>query len=119
MRKIEQQMIAAIQAGQDWKSGNTSVTHDPVVGGSEAEIRLHGNLIAKRFIGGDWSVSLCGWDTRTTRSRLAAILRTFARNGGKGLGVSSRKTRNGQRIMLHDARGMTEITIDGWHSVRL
>ena len=42
MRKIEQQMCAAIQADKNWKSGNTEVvTNDGV-----STVYLHGNKIA-------------------------------------------------------------------------
>ena len=43
MRKIEQQMNAAIAAGKNWSNSNTTVTME----GEVAEVRLHGNLIAK------------------------------------------------------------------------
>ena len=42
MRKIEQQMIAAINNNQDWQSANTSVHYDPSSGASR--VYLHGNL---------------------------------------------------------------------------
>jgi len=76
MRKIESQMNAAIAQGKNWSSGNTAVTFE----GEVAEVRLHGNLIAK--IGEGW-IQLWdgGWQTRTTKSRLNAIL---AENGLPG-----------------------------------
>ena len=43
MRKIEKEMNAAIAAGTNWSKANTTVTMD----GEVAEVRLHGNLIAK------------------------------------------------------------------------
>lgn len=76
MRKIEAQMNAAIEAGTNWKSGNTSVT----MSGDVAEVRLHGNLIAEI---GEGFITLFdgGWQTTTTKSRLNAIL---AANGLPG-----------------------------------
>ena len=77
MRKIETQMNAAIAKGTNWSSGNTTVTFQvPDV----AEVRLHGNLIAK--IGEGW-IQLWdgGWQSKTTKSRLNAIL---AENGLPG-----------------------------------
>ena len=76
MRKIESQMNAAIAQGTNGSSGNTSVTFE----GDIAEVRLHGNLIAK--IGEGW-IQLWdgGWQTTTTKSRLSAIL---AENGLPG-----------------------------------
>lgn len=115
MRKIEERMIAAIRNGANWCSGNTSVTHVLGGGGAEIEVRLHGHLIAKWFAARGWEISLCGWNTPTTRSRLSAIVREFSVNGGRGLGVSTRKG----IPYLHDARGSTEIDEDGTHPVRI
>lgn len=70
MRKIEKDMIGAISGGFDWKSSNTTVTFD----GDDWEVRLHGNLIA-RCERGNLEVSVAGWNTHTTRSRVNAILR--------------------------------------------
>lgn len=69
MRKIETQMNAAIAQGINWASGNTSVTFE----GEVAEVRLHGNLIAK--IGEGW-IQLWdgGFQSKTTKSRINAIL---------------------------------------------
>ena len=147
MRKIEAQMIQAIRTlserggpnEQTWSNGNTCVRYVPIVGGAEIQVMLHGHLIAQRRIDcqsrkfdGWWQISLCGWDTRTTRSRLSVILRYFsqpydhATRGEQfcarypnGLGVSSRKTKAGQAIRIHDRRGITPITVDGWHNVQL
>lgn len=80
MHKIEQAMLAAIRDGQELSQGNTVVHHDPVIDGVEVEVWLHGNLIAKRYRtdhDGRWEINLCGWNTRTTRSRLTAICREF------------------------------------------
>ena len=83
MRKIETQMNAAITSGNDWKSGNTMVTHQDGV----AFVFLHGNNIAQV---GDNFIRLFdgGWQSNTTKSRLNAILaehgevgdRVFAKN---------------------------------------
>ncbi len=71
MRKIEQQMIAAINNNQDWQSANTSVHYDPSSGASR--VYLHGNKIAEV---GDTFIRLFdgGWQSNTTKSRLNAIL---------------------------------------------
>ena len=79
MRKIEKEMNAAIAAGKNWSKANTTVTMD----GEVAEVRLHGNLIAK--IGeGFIQVFDGGWQSNTTKSRLNAI---FDGNGIPGEGV--------------------------------
>ena len=70
MRKIEQQMNAAISDNaQYWHNANTSVeTIDGV-----SKVYLHGNLIAEVD---DNGIKLYdgGWQSNTTKSRLNAIL---------------------------------------------
>lgn len=115
MRKIERDMIAAIKSGKDWRCDNTSVTHDPVVGGVEIEVRLHGNLIAKRYMDDmhaetyHWEYTLAGWNTPTTRSRISALMREFERSRCCGVG-----TKQGQaelRFMLEDS---IPVSSSGW-----
>ena len=74
MRKIEQQMCAAVQSNKDWQSGNTSVHFDPETGVSI--VRLHGNKIAEID---DTSMTIFdgGWQTVTTKSRLNALCSEF------------------------------------------
>jgi hypothetical protein len=69
MRKIEQQMNAAITAGKDFKFDNTEV----VACSNVSDVFLHGNLIAR--IGETW-IELFdgGYQSKTTKSRLNAIL---------------------------------------------
>ena len=80
MRKIEQQMQAAIATRSNWSKSNTSVSVD-----SEGftSVRLHGNRIAEIEPNGDIILSSCGWDTPTTKSRLNAILDVFV----SGMGI--------------------------------
>ena len=74
MRKIESQMIAAINNNQDWQSANTSVHYDPSSGASR--VYLHGNKIAE--IGDDYLTLFDGgYQSKTTKSRLNAILGEF------------------------------------------
>ena len=74
MRKIEQQMIAAINNNQDWQSANTSVHFNEETGASI--VRLHGNKIAE--VGDDYLTLFDGdHQTKTTKSRLNAILGEF------------------------------------------
>ncbi len=72
MRKIEQQMIAAVLAGRDWQSANTAVRTE----GGNVLVTLHGNTIA-RCTTGVWEWTLAGWNTPTTRSRINALARAF------------------------------------------
>ena len=72
MRKIEQQMIAAIHANKDWKLKNTEViTADGV-----STVYLHGNKIAEVD---DNSMTIYdgGWQSVTTKSRLNALCDAF------------------------------------------
>jgi len=69
MRKIETLMNKAIENGNDWSLDNTRVEHI----GDAAYVYLHGNLISKV---GDEFIELFdgGWQSKTTKSRLNAIL---------------------------------------------
>ena len=72
MRKIEQQMIAAIKADKNWSSGNTQVvTNDGV-----STVYLHGNKIA---LVDDTTMTIFdgGWQSNTTKSRLNALCSEF------------------------------------------
>jgi len=74
MRKIEEQMCAAVQSNSDWQSANTSVHFDPETGVSV--VRLHGNKIAEID---DTSMTIFDGDhqTMTTKSRLNALCEEF------------------------------------------
>ena len=78
MRKIEQQMCAAVQSNKDWQSGNTSVHFDPETGVSI--VRLHGNKIAE-VSDNDMTIFDGGWQTTTTKSRLNALCDYFCVDG--------------------------------------
>lgn len=83
MRKIESEMLRAVRKLKPAKLGNTAVTASPT---GWAEVFLHGHRIAtvwpERLDGygpaRHLEVTLAGWDTNTTRSRLRAILRAFS-----------------------------------------
>jgi len=72
MRKIETQMNAAIQANQDWKSGNTQVITIEGV----SFVYLYGNQIATID---DDSMTIFdgGFQSVTTKSRLNALCDEF------------------------------------------
>lgn len=78
MRKIESLMIEAVRDGLNWQSANTSVQTDL---DNVSRVFLHGNHIAT--IGSDYSVQLFdgGHQTKTTKSRLNAILSAFGTPG--------------------------------------
>lgn len=76
MRTTEKNMIAAIVNGKNFRSKNTTVSHDC----NETTIRLYGNRIAT-IKGNELSVQSAGWETNTTKSRLNAILSHFNKPG--------------------------------------
>ena len=78
MRKIEQQMCAAVQKNIDWKSKNTSVHFDSETGVSI--VRLHGNKIAE-ISDNDMTIFDGGWQSVTTKSRLNALCQEFCITG--------------------------------------
>lgn len=70
MRKIEEQMVAAVQAKKNWESGNTRVEK----AGAFMDVYLHGNHIAR--VGWQAVPNLHAFrrlPTRTTVSRLRAL----------------------------------------------
>ena len=74
MRKIEEQMNMAIRARKSWAGSNTTVRayNDSV------DVYLHGHCIAwLDVIENVWTLSSCGWETVTTKSRLNAIMHEF------------------------------------------
>ena len=75
MRKIERQMNAAISEERDWKNANTEVInfYDDEKQLVVTSVYLHGNLIAEVDNDG---IKLYdgGWQSKTTKSRLNAIL---------------------------------------------
>jgi hypothetical protein len=72
MRKIESEMIAAINGNINWTKDNTSVIFEDGI----SSVYLHGNLIAEVD---DNSIKLYdgGWQSNTTKSRLNALLSEF------------------------------------------
>jgi len=74
IRKIESEMIAAITNNQDWQSANTSVHFNEET--NVSIVRLHGSKIAE--VGDDYLTLFdAGYQTKTTKSRLNAILGEF------------------------------------------
>jgi len=73
MRKIESQMIDAINANKNWSSGNTTVKTDDA---NISRVFLHGNHIAT--IDDDSMMIMDGgWQSNTTKSRLNALCDEF------------------------------------------
>jgi hypothetical protein len=92
MRIIEEKMIAAINANDQFNMDNTALRYTTGNSGfskPQVEVLLHGHSIAtlneERTA---MTFSLCGYNTRTTRSRINALLQSFKQSGA---GVSTRK----------------------------
>jgi hypothetical protein len=76
MRKIERQIIQAIQENKDLKVDNSEVISCSHV----SDVYLHGNLIAR--IGETWMELFDGgYQSNTTKSRLNALLSAFGMEG--------------------------------------
>lgn len=76
MRKIETQMIQAIQNNKNWSSGNTQViTEDNI-----SKVYLHGNHIAT-VTDDNMTIFDGGWQSNTTKSRLNALCTEFCVTG--------------------------------------
>lgn len=78
MRKIENEMLAAVRGFRNWSSGNTAVVRHRSQDGSAvvARVYLYGNHIADVPVGGPVTVNvetLRRWTTSTTVSRLRAL----------------------------------------------
>ena len=78
MRKIEQQMIAAINNNQNWQSGNTSVHFNEEE--NLSIVRLHGNKIAE-VTDTDMTIFDGGYQSHTTKSRLNALCSEYCITG--------------------------------------
>ena len=68
MRKITQDAIRAFMEHKKFKRGNTTV--EVSNSGLFAELKLHGNTIAKSGIFEGLMISSAGWNTVTTKERL-------------------------------------------------
>lgn len=65
MRKITQEARYALQGGSAMKQSNTEVKNGSMF--------LHGNEIVKGYGTPEYTISLCGWNTNTTRERLNGL----------------------------------------------
>lgn len=70
MKKITEDALNAFNEGSPFRRTNTEVFSTMK---GAVVMRLHGNMVAVR-IGSSVYVSLAGWDTRTTRERVNALL---------------------------------------------
>lgn len=94
MRKIEREMIQAIIDRRSYNKANTSVslyTSSTQMGcgldtdsASEMRVYLHGHHIASYTNDGQLYINHQGWRTRTTKSRLNALI-SFVQGGLSGI----------------------------------
>ena len=75
---LEKKMVAAVNAGKNFKLGNTEVKN---VNG-KIFVLLHGNLIYCEIDGKKY-YSDAGWSTKTTGSRLRALGAEYSTNSKK------------------------------------
>ena len=76
MRKIEREMLTAIQAREDWRKNNTEVRVTKENYRTIIAVFLHGNHIADVRVNGEVMPNLEtleAWPTPTTKSRLRAL----------------------------------------------
>ena len=82
MRKIETQMIAAVNKSIDWKSANTRVEY--IQENDTSKVYLHGNHIAT--IGDNFmEIFDGGWQSVTTKSRLNSLINAFCNGVTDGI----------------------------------
>ena len=74
MRKIEENMITAINNKQDWEHDNTSVHYNEE--DNYSIVRLHGHKIAV-INNNSITISNAGYYTNVTKSRLNVIIKEF------------------------------------------
>lgn len=100
MRQIEKDIVGAFIRGEDARKDNTESA-----GGT---LYLHGNAIAKHF-DGIILVSNAGWETRTTQSRLNAVLQL----AGKEARVYTEDW-----VMHIERNGNAEVMFANWYAVK-
>ena len=72
MRRVDRDIAMSLASGRTCDCGNTVVT-------SEGIVYLHGNKIAWVSPAGDLTITGAGWYSRTTASRLNAIVNAWCR----------------------------------------
>tara|TARA_Y100001970_G_scaffold23925_1_gene28220 strand:+ start:3182 stop:3538 length:357 start_codon:yes stop_codon:yes gene_type:complete len=111
MRKIEREMLFAINNKGNWSKANTSVKRckDGYLGDA-MRVELHGNHIATISDTGRIKISDAGWQSNTTKSRLNAILTELK---GYAYGISQRKF----EWFLSDKNGESDMYSNTWYEI--
>ncbi len=107
MRQVTFNAVQAFNANKKFKQSNTEVTTSSYEGGIHADLRLHGNIIARKHTNNygdvDFSISNCGWFTPTTKERL---------NGLDGVTIYQRK---GKWYLNGKEWGGAWVNIEDWN----
>lgn len=100
MRQIEKDVVGAFVRGEDARRDNTVSE-----GGT---LYLHGNAIAKVY-GDSYLISNAGWETRTTQSRLNALLTLADKRNAR---VFTKDW-----VMHIERNGNAEVMFANWYAV--
>lgn len=100
MRQIEKDVVGAFVRGEEARKDNTESK-----GGT---LYLHGNAIAKHFDGAIL-LSNAGWETRTTQSRLNAVLQLAGKRNAR---IFTKDW-----VMHIERNGNAEVMFANWYAV--
>lgn len=92
MRKVEEQLVAAMRMWEPFSKGNTTleIVKDSQGNNMYCLVKLFGNRIAA-WNANTLNITMAGWDTRTTKSRLSALLEEFNEPLGHTMNIVTRK----------------------------
>ena len=107
MRKIEEQATRAFINRETWSKNNTATGIE--LGGFWG-LRLHNNLIARMSDDGTVEVSNCGWESRTTQSRLNALC--------VALGMRSKVFTKNWEMFIEDLNGNDQLMGRDWWKIK-
>ena len=107
MRKIEEQATRAFLNRDTWSKDNTATGIE--LGGFWG-LRLHNNLIARMSDDGTVEVSNCGWESRTTQSRLNALCHA--------LGMKSKVFTRNWEMFIEDLNGNDQSMGRDWWKIK-
>ncbi len=106
MRKIEKEATRAFLWRETWSKNNTATGLE--LGGVWG-LRLHNNLIAILSDDGSVWVTNCGWESRTTQSRLNALCHA--------LGMRSKISTKKWTMHIEDLNGIDQRMGSGWWEI--
>lgn len=125
MRVVERKMNAAVTGKRNFSDGANTRVMFHVARADEpehdvTEVRLHNNqiLTAHHLQPNVFKVELglCGWDTRTTRSRLNALGKLFDFSIYKEKGQTFMVLPNGLHFYIEDTERYTFVVATDWET---